>query len=643
MLAVAAPAPKKRFMYQEERWALPAKAVQQIMQNETCTVLPPLFTPCLKKQFYVVLKDVDTQQEYMHPDPVKTLDSYQLHFFDCYLLKTVDLTKETDTFPPLHIPGENGMGPVTLETFHLKNSGRTFSVSAFAAPEALNDITIFVKSPDLPLKYENFQALYTTSIERRACLRHFAMLGLATAYNMQITPMQAPSIPPEMQEMAKDAALQHGDDAVQNSKGVYHNVLSGVCPMHQLERTAASVSLPVVIQNLFFLQFNLDDTPVRYHILAPNKFAYMVHVPNLGGWEIYYQVNMNAPLQALQYAFLGSLEDSILNSRSAQRFDKTEAFVSSLFAAMSLRAQEKSELISKMMISKILDQKQKLADALKAKPTAMSEPKDWAADVFYDKMLIKGMEFLQKDILNQTKIYQNYTSMQDARPLLQYLLTFYENRGLVYAQPNGQPPVLSQPFSVVKILKIALQACMGCLEDVWKEFASGADIPAKVKGFLDILQQNPDAPSPFIQTEIIPIVIRACMQCPSTNWYEHASHLLGNPQGLPKTSSVSVQLARTFLHNSENFESFFPYDLFFDPALKIKDKKKMWIERVKQACMEDQTLAQAKQLYVALQTLQADRYDPADEKKREMDYCMAVGYSMLTCNHDKKFNDIQPM
>ena len=310
---------------------------------------------------------------------------------------------------------------------------------------------------------------------------------------------------------------------------------------------------------------------------------------------------------------------------------------------MSLRAQEKSELISKMMISKLLDQKQKLADALKAKPTAMSEPKDWAADVFYDKMLIKGMEFLQKDILNQTKIYQNYTSMQDARPLLQYLLTFYENRGLVYAQPNGQPPVLSQPFSVVKILKIALQACMGCLEDVWKEFASGADMPAKVKGFLDILQQNPDAPSPFIQTEIIPIVIRACMQCPSTNWYEHASHLLGNPQGLPKTSSVSVQLARTFLHNSGNFESFFPYDLFFDPAVKIKDKKNMWIERVKQACMEDQTLAQAKQLYVALQTLQADRYDPADEKKREMDYCMAVGYSMLTCNHDQKFNDIQPM
>ena len=69
----------------------------------------------------------------------------------------------------------------------------------------------------------------------------------------------------------------------------------------------------------------------------------------------------------------------------------------------------------------------------------------------------------------------------------------------------------------------------------------------------------------------------------------------------------------------------------------------MWIERVKQACMEDQTLAQAKQLYVAHQTVRADRYDPADEKKREMDYCMAVGYSMLTCNHDKKFNDIQPM
>ena len=103
------------------------------------------------------------------------------------------------------------------------------------------------------------------------------------------------------------------------------------------------------------------------------------------------------------------------------------------------------------------------------------------------------MEILQREILNQTKIYQNYTSMWDARPLLQYLITIFSHRGLTYTWPNAQLPILSRPYSVVKILNIALPACMGCLDDVWKVYAVGADMPAKVKGFLDILQEVPDA------------------------------------------------------------------------------------------------------------------------------------------------------
>ena len=640
--AAAVSITQKKKLYQEENWSLPVRVVQQIMQDETSMVLPPLDAADepASTAYWIAIADMDTQQEYIHPEPLKSLANYQIYFLNsCDLMKNIDFANEMggELFPPLKPPGKNGMGPVTMELIRLPSCGKLFKVTVVAAPKNGN-LTLYVKSPPLPTTYPDYTALCTTSMQRRACLRHYAMLGLARGSQMHIhhTQQEEPAQDKkEMSKMIQDAILRHGDAAVQN-KGMHCDIISGVCTMHELERTAASVSLPLVLKYLCFLQFNLEeDAPFSYHIMAPNKCSYMVHIPNVGGWEVYYQVNMNASLEALEFAFAESQSPGTDRLQLSQKNEKSEAFVSRLFQNLSLQPYEKSVLLSKNIFAKIMNQKNQIEQKYAA-DVVHADPSVWDANTFYDMMQLKGMDFLQQDILSRGQVYDTYSSVQKAKPLLRYLSAFFQ--GNVKKEDH-----ISMPRET--ILHIALDAFMGAVGDTWDNIKAKK---TKTESFLQLLANDKKDAYLSVDTAYLPFMIKACLDCPSVVWWQRlVQHVQANNNNDPASGDggtrPSTLLCTTFLFHSSKFSSFFPRALLTTEG--------NWEQAIDQACMANEELNNAKNAYITLCNAdkKGGRYknqlltpEENDERKR-FDYCSAIAYLMLLGNAEDKLKAMKAL
>ena len=655
-------------MYEEEKRTLPVKLVQEIMQDEICAVLPALKEVQEPKisLFYIALRDMDTQQEYMYPEPLDTLVNYQVYFLSCNLMKNIDFTRETEPFPLLRPPGKNGMGPVTLETFRLPSCNKIFQITVVSAPATQDgNITIFVKSPPLPITYAHFTALYPSSMERRACLRHYAMLGLALASNMgsrkggglsTVPPMTA-----HMTELLQDAVLQHGDSAVQ-SKGLHYDILSGVCKMYDVQCTAASSSLPLVLKYLSFLQFNLEeDASFTYHIMAPNKFSYMVHIPDLGGWEIYYQLNMCTSLEALEYAFAESKTPSVDRLRIPQDEKSTELFISDLFRkrlSLDPFRFEKSALLSQGMLEKIFKQRKLLQDKQSGNNNTNVglHPADWDPDTFYDMMQIKGMDFLQRDILNKGEVYATFYSVQKARPLLQGMLSFFAARRRTSSVHSAIPfPAVNTANlpDVETILQIALDCFIGCVGDVWDHIPvpNEAQQPEKkAELILQMLSKQKKDSYLSIQNAYIPIILRACMECPPISWWERTLNHLQITDSTADKLPVppSTLICTTFLFHTSKFASYFPSPFFLTHHDSQEDQG-WWEHLVEEASISKPELSVAKEAYLSLCVETKDRYkhpiftQEENAQSRRLDYCYAIAYLMLVGNAQERIKAIKIM
>jgi hypothetical protein len=614
----------EQVLYEDERWPMPIGMVQKIMQDESCITLPSL-KPLPKKPpplFYVSLKDMDNGKEYMHPELLDTLQDYQLHFLDCPLLKNVDLTRETEPFPMLPLPIEEGMGPVSMATFTMR-CGKTFKVTAVPGTN-LGNVVIYVNSPPLPADQAACNLLYPTSMARRACLRHFAMLGIAHGSGIPVQHV-VPATQAADQEAMIDAMQMHGKGAVQCS-GQRYDILSGVCQMYELEHTAVTLSLPLVLKHLHFLQFNLDqETTFTYHVMAPTKFAYMVRIPNLGGWEIYYQVNMSAPLKAMEFAYAESRKAANPSNRMRIPSDEnSEAFISSLFRGMDLPHStivdhEKSILLSQDLMKRINLQLRVLSLDLAGKVVS-AQPKEWLPEIFYIKMQEKGMEFLKKDILDKTVQMAERLSIQTSRPLLQYLLL----------QCSLEPIPLSMPRAVLPIgfvLHTMLQAFMGCVGDVYDFCKPENKQVEKVSNFITLLKTTKQKSFASVDQKFLPIILKSCMECPPMSWWERTQNSLLITNWDSTEVTPSVYICTTFLYHTQKFSSYFPAGLF--PQLQPKQ----WGALVSEACRTKDELHKAKETCNALCTLNPSRFrkaDPSEEKsQRRYEYCLAVAYLML--------------
>jgi hypothetical protein len=630
--------PEEAPTFQEESWALPSPVVQEIMQDETCVALPPLkpLTAPASPQYMVSLRNLHSQQEYTHPKPITSLQHYNLYFINCYLLADVNLLAEQTPFPILTPPGANGAGPVTVALMQLQ--GRDFRVTVVQAPPPDANLALMARSPPLPSGLQQFHDSCLTSPERKACLRHFAASALARGLGLSVERRNAGpggAVPPDDSELADlmlSAQLVHGAGA-QQALGARYDIVSGGCVMHELERSAASVSLPLVLRYLYFLQFSLQDEQeaVSYHILAPTKTSYMVHIRGLGGWEAYYLVNMHATWEACQAAFLTSRKKEAQLVPAVGQFHSPEAFVTSLLQRMHVMGStaDRTELLRDTFMVHIMTQLQALQAVLEALPAAETE----TPEVFYAKMQQRGLQAVQRELLDKKSVYSNYVDMERARPLLGYLTLHAKSlSGRGRSQPPVPPP--STTLSVDRILAIALEAFTYCVMDVWYKQGNQSSTQQAVE-FMKLLNATRRA-YVTIDHDLLPILMQTCAASPCSGWWEHTlKHL--TPRGDAKHikaagGCLSLLLCNTLLYHAEHFTSLFPERLF--PADVAKDLPS-WAGLIDEVCESHpkQNLGVAKANYERLCGADSNCFNAykftQQRIQRRFHYCRAVALGML--------------
>ena len=613
--------------FEEESWMLPGYTVRQIMQDERSLALPklkqhPLITA--KSKFYVSMKSLDTLHEYMHPRPLDALAGYQLHFVNCFLFELIDFSLEGNVFPTLKVPGADGIGPVYVDEFHLRNGARYQVLAMLAPQEEVGNISVFLKSPDMPTSEVTFRSQHVTALQRKACMRSFAVLGLASGTNSAMTIVNTEGTDaladPKTAEAVLSMVMSHGFN-VSNTMGSRVGLLSGALKMFEVERTAASVSLPLVLQHLHFLQFVLQDFDyVQYRIVAPNKFAYAVHIPYLGGWEIHYAVNMNA-----SYNLLLNLFTDAKPLQVQPKMVNVDSTLAKLFQTMDLSQSAASgtkpqERFTEYFLTRVEEQKQRLKGELPAAGLSVL-PSAWTPDQFFTKMQILGLENLSAELTRNSTTFVEYVAMQKAKPLLQYLIGFYEKFS---SRAHMQEPAVSR-FSVEDVMMFALDAFIGCANEVWnqvKVLEADQMTEQHAEAFLTLLKTEVNESYVTIDYDIVPLLLRCCISRPPAAWWEvFEQHV--KVHNAPKDVSTAACICATFLFHSQQLKAYFPHSIF---PLEAASK---WENLVQEACDAKPNLQDARERYEALKRKDAGRFASDANKDRYYDYSVAVAYAML--------------
>jgi hypothetical protein len=291
-------------LFAEETHTLSGQWIREVMEDDLCMGLPRLkaVDDTFQRRYFVSLKSLDTQEEYMHPRPLNTLTGYQNYLLNCYLFERQQHAVAGGVFPILKLPGQNGVGPVSMENFELMNGARFQAVAVVDGGE-MGNMAVFVRSPQLPSSMEALNVLWPSKNQKLVCSNHFGVVGLLThAFGASVQwaregqndglDMAGPANSTDGADLVLANLLIHGKEAVSPLQR-QRSCLSGATQLFELERTAGSVSLPLVLRHLHWLQFIAqDEARVPYRIIAPNKFAYAVHMPNVFGWEIFFSVNI---------------------------------------------------------------------------------------------------------------------------------------------------------------------------------------------------------------------------------------------------------------------------------------------------------------------------------------------------------------
>jgi len=592
------------------------------------------------------MKSLDTQREYMHPQPFSTLQGYNIYFLNCYLLEEYDTLVSQSLFPTLKEPGSNGVGPVSVEEFQLRNGAR-FQIIAVVAPEIdQGNICVHVSSPLMPVSVEAFNTMHPRGHQKGTCMLNFGVLGLLeNAYgdgdSIEIETEAGtnayvnggPATNASTEDDVLVALLTHGGSAVAPMGG-RRAKLTGMAKMFEIERTAGSVSLPLVLRHLHWLQFSLDDEAnVPYRIVAPNKFAYAVHMPNVCGWEIYYAVNMKATYHELVNLFTQTRIRLPLLSQSNGSLIFNQQVVSSTNSKP--KAWQVGSKSTERHIGFFMEKLEASISSCKPGlgPMPIESPDSWPEQDFFKRMQIVGLQNIKKNLVNRTQVLSEYMAIEKAKPLLQFLSSFYERFGSRTHQSQILDNSMS-PFSVEDMLLLAHKACMGCAIALWDRLPGGHPIDSKRRAneFITLLKTDLKDCGFSIDYEMLPILFKCCMNRPVLQWWEVAQEHV-RVQNAPSSVQISGSvlniacICTTFLYHSKRLSSYFPQVLFPDYA------NTSWKRLVDEACDAKPDLNKAREMFKVLQTIDNKRYKDSMPFRRKLEYCAAVGFAMLM-GHD---------
>lgn len=259
----------------------------------------------------VVLRNMSTGAEHMHPSPLQSLDSWHMHFLDCGLFSGIDFSQDKGGgFPKLLAPKPDVDAFTSMEFI---KQGTRFRVRVVVAPVCSdwvypNIVGVHAESPPLPVFHDDFEKRFKSSMERTGALKTFAQAALC-AYHAQMT-VQGKGIAAGGSGGAAGLAdrfaymqLQHGGDVGALASDRYAPLhTEGELRLGTVETSAGAAVIPAVLAKLHFLYLTLTG-PVPFMIYPVSKFSYMVYIFDIGGWKVLMCVNMRASADAMKGFF----------------------------------------------------------------------------------------------------------------------------------------------------------------------------------------------------------------------------------------------------------------------------------------------------------------------------------------------------
>ena len=588
--------------YYEESASIAEETALRIMQDDSSLALPAIKPLVLTEPgssgYFLVLRDLQTNREYMHPEAVASLDNWHCFFVDCPLMQGLDFVSPLTSHSafPLNLSPPSTDSAVMVRTFNMRD--RSFKLTVTRAPpsdEGSPIVCYVLTTSVLPVNYAVFERACGTSVQRKACMARFAVLPLLESKGLQIE-----TVSKGMPEDA-DALLLH-QLSLEHGPQIFHGMStkgyqgSGWFSMHEREATAGSSSLPLLLKHLSFLQYTLKG-PVHYCIKAPNKYAYMVWLRDVGGLEIYFQVNMHASLPAMQNAFAGSSAPP----------GGGKIYTSSMQRGNS------SLLQKNHLLETIREQMDQLRGVIPSLELDTLNENDFVAHMKYT-----GLDIMRRAMESESITQQRAADNKVARRVLE---SFSAGSGATERPSLGE------------VLKTACLVLMGIVIDAWDNLSTveEKDRPAALIALL-AKELGDTHYCRFKDIALLPVLVSSCMDCSPYKWWERFATLC-EIQG-PKKASIqenekSAYLCASILYHQGKYSRLFQLDL---------GTGEEWSKRVEDACGSDTELAAMKESY---EGLLKSRLDDVNEGVRRLHYVRAVAFIMLVGEGSEKLQRLK--
>jgi hypothetical protein len=258
--------------------------------------------PVTAHQYNVTVRNLRTNEQYMHPKPLSQLTDWYALFIDRPIFRNINFANK-HTLPQLAVPAHEAF---SIQRFQL--DGEWFSVTTSKAggtpPSTEADtVQVYLVSPSLPKDHTCFSNIAGHSSQlRRAYAAHIAVGELAKTQGLALmeSPASGASGGGVDADDDGDLAYMHGDNLKHTITNSAPLRFAGAFSTSRVEHNTGADVLPLVIQHLRFLLLLLDTRqPVIYDILQPHRYGYVFQLRSLSGWRVLGAVNLFAELNEL--------------------------------------------------------------------------------------------------------------------------------------------------------------------------------------------------------------------------------------------------------------------------------------------------------------------------------------------------------
>ena len=295
------------------------------MNEDETKAAANLSNPILKTEkigYFLTLRNTKTNEQYMCPEAVKTLDDWYEVFFEHSMFSIIE-NKTNFSFPVLTAPSY-GSNAWTCTPFHYVNrkNGLTTKWEVFVTLAICDDskrvplcgrdvVDMCVISPSIMNDAQIYFGENTDDIERACGQLQMACIEDAKNSNFYSTEnARKAAIGSSTRRMRLEEKFGHNyyyDQSKSERHCLYASFIS-----YKQEASTGSVVIPLILKRASFVLpcIQDDDPDVNYSVLQPHKFAYLVRITNLAsGWEIRASVNLTASASVVQRMFFLQSDD----------------------------------------------------------------------------------------------------------------------------------------------------------------------------------------------------------------------------------------------------------------------------------------------------------------------------------------------